>query len=161
MMVRIDDRQRRVERFLRDLGDPGEVDGNDVLAVYEVVAAARARAVAGEGPTLVEAVTYRMGPHTTADDPTRYVPPEELERWKARDPIARLRALLEARGLWDEARHQATEAAAHLRMDEAVEWAESQAVSPEDLFTNVYATPTDRLVRQRAELLAHLEEAGS
>ena len=98
-----------------------------------------------------------LGPHTTADDPTRYVPAEELEAWKARDPIARLRALLEQRGQWDDARHQGAEASAHLRMDEAVEWAEGQAVSPEDLFANVFSVPTERLQRQREQLVAYLE----
>ncbi len=66
------------------------VDGNDVLAVLAATRTALARARAGDGPTFIEAVTYRMGPHTTADDPTRYRDPAELETWRARDPIARL-----------------------------------------------------------------------
>lgn len=75
-----------------------QVDGNDVLAVMAVTRQALDRARTGGGPSFIEAVTYRMGPHTTADDPTRYRDPAELEVWGARDPIARLRTHLEQRG---------------------------------------------------------------
>jgi pyruvate dehydrogenase E1 component alpha subunit len=140
-------------------GFPGiRVDGNDALAVHAVVAAARERALAGEGPTLVEAVTYRMGPHTTADDPTRYQPAEERAAWEKRDPIPRLRTHLEGRGLWDEARHQEAEAAAAAAMDAAWERAQATPVAPDAFFDHVYATPTPRMERQRAELRARLEE---
>ena len=78
-------------------GLPGvRVDGNDVLAVHAVTTAALQRARDGEGPTLIEAVTYRMGPHTTSDDPTRYRDAAEAESWKAKDPIDRLRTYLES-----------------------------------------------------------------
>nr|WP_050761947.1 pyruvate dehydrogenase (acetyl-transferring) E1 component subunit alpha [Beutenbergia cavernae] len=79
------------------------VDGNDVLASYAVTAEALERAHSGGGPTFIEAVTYRMGAHTTSDDPTRYREQAEEERWRGRDPISRLRALLEAEGRADEA----------------------------------------------------------
>ena len=82
------------------------VDGNDVLAVYQVVHEALERARAGEGPTLIEAETYRLGPHTTADDPTRYRAKEELTEAELLDPILRLRLLLEARDLWSEKEEQ-------------------------------------------------------
>jgi pyruvate dehydrogenase E1 component alpha subunit len=134
-------------------GFPGvRVDGNDALAVYAVTAAARARAVAGEGPTLIEAVTYRMGPHTTADDPKRYVPAEERAAWEGRDPIARLRSHLEGRGLWDGARQATAEAAAATTIDAAWDKAEAATVDPTAFFDHVYATPTPRMQRQRAEL---------
>src|SRR6201992_1071943 len=82
-------------------GMPGiRVDGNDVLACYAVMAEAAARARAGGGPTLIEAVTYRLGPHTTSDDPTRYRSQEELDRWQLLDPIPRYRTYLEGQGLW-------------------------------------------------------------
>jgi pyruvate dehydrogenase E1 component subunit alpha len=140
-------------------GFPGvRVDGNDALAVHAVVAAARERALAGEGPTLVEAVTYRMGPHTTADDPTRYEPAEQRAAWEERDPIRRLRTHLESRGLWDEARHQEAEVAAAATMDAAWERAQATPVAPDAFFDHVYATPTPRMERQRAELRARLEE---
>jgi pyruvate dehydrogenase E1 component alpha subunit len=138
-------------------GFPGvRVDGNDALAMISVVAAARERAVTGGGPTLIEAVTYRMGPHTTADDPKRYQPPEERARWEGRDPIVRLRRHLEARGLWDADRHAAAEAAAGAEVDDAWERAEAATVPPDAFFDHVYAEPTPRMVTQRAELRARL-----
>src|SRR6516164_3132435 len=85
-------------------GIPGiQVDGNDVLAVLAATRLALARAYAGQGPTLIEAVTYRMGPHTTSDDPTRYRSRAEEEEWRGKDPIARLRALLRGGGHLDDA----------------------------------------------------------
>lgn len=84
-------------------GLPGVlVDGNDVLAMYEVTRQARARALAGDGPTLIEALTTRLGAHTTADDPSRYVTPEQMEAARALDPIARFQAWLRATDRWDD-----------------------------------------------------------
>jgi pyruvate dehydrogenase E1 component alpha subunit len=83
-------------------GMPGLlVDGNDALAVYACTHWALEHARSGRGPVLVEALTYRIGAHTTADDPRRYQPSDEIEAWRARDPLARLRRYLEARQLWD------------------------------------------------------------
>jgi pyruvate dehydrogenase E1 component alpha subunit len=79
------------------------VDGNDALAVYAVSHWALERARAGEGPVLIEALTYRIGAHTTADDPRRYQPDDEIDIWRQRDPLPRLRHYLEHRGIWDEA----------------------------------------------------------
>ena len=143
-------------------GIPGvRVDGNDALAVCTVVAAARRRAVQGGGPTLIEAVTYRMGPHTTADDPKRYVPAEERAAWEARDPILRLRRYLESQGQWDEARQAAAEQTASALIDGAWDEAEATPLSPDAFFDHVYATPTPRMQSQRAALRARLsgEEA--
>src|SRR4029079_8749631 len=78
------------------------VDGNDVLACYAVMAEAAARARDGGGPTLIEAIPYRMGPHTTSDDPTRYRADDEVEAWRARDPISRYRTYLQSTGVWTE-----------------------------------------------------------
>ena len=78
------------------------VDGNDVLATYAVTKAALQRAREGQGPTLVEAYTYRMGAHTTSDDPTRYRLSDDLEQWKLKDPIERVEAYLARNGLADE-----------------------------------------------------------
>jgi pyruvate dehydrogenase E1 component alpha subunit len=84
-------------------GFPGvQVDGNDVLAVYQVTREAGERARSDGTPTLIEAVTYRLGPHSTADDAGRYQPKEEIDRWKALDPIERFGRFLEARGVADE-----------------------------------------------------------
>ncbi|KAF1854280.1 hypothetical protein Lal_00004238, partial [Lupinus albus] len=85
-------------------GFPGvRVDGNDVLACLAVTKAALERARTGQGPMLIEAFTYRMGAHTTSDDPTRYRSPEERELWETKDPILRLRTLLTREGLADDA----------------------------------------------------------
>ena len=132
-------------------GLPGVmVDGNDVLAVYRAVDEALGRAREGGGPTLIEAVTYRLGPHTTADDPTRYRSKEELERMETLDPLVRMRAFLQGRGLWND------EAESHL-MDEAREEvaravSEAEAASapaPDYFFDAVYERPTPELERQR------------
>ncbi len=96
------ERQSRIPLYQRALGFgfPGvRVDGNDVLAVYAVTKAALQRARDGSGPTLVEAYTYRMGAHTTTDDPTRYRLNEDLEHWKLKDPIARVQVYLRRNGL--------------------------------------------------------------
>ena len=138
-------------------GFPGvRVDGNDALAMISVVAAARERAVTGGGPTLIEAVTFRMGPHTTADDPKRYQPPEERAGWEGRDPIVRLRRHLEGRGLWSDDLHAAAEAAAAAEIDAAWDRAEAMTVAPDAFFDHVYAEPTPRMVTQRAELRSRL-----
>ena len=95
------EKQTRVPLYQRaqGFGFPGvRVDGNDVLACLAVTKWALERARTGEGPTLVEAFTYRMGAHTTSDDPTKYRADEEREAWEAKDPILRLRTYLEAAG---------------------------------------------------------------
>lgn len=136
-------------------GFPGvQVDGTDALAVHEAVSAARAHAVAGNGPTLIEAVTYRLAPHTTADDPTRYQPPEVLAEWKEREPIATMRRQLTAQGLWTDDDHAAAESLADERMELAVQRAENTPAPPDAFFDHVYSEPTARMNRQRAEFLA-------
>jgi pyruvate dehydrogenase E1 component alpha subunit len=140
-------------------GMPGCVaDGNDVLAVYQTVSEAVDRARAGEGPTLVELLTYRMGAHTTADDPTKYRPEVELQEWAGRDPILRFRQFLLDRhiltGVADEEMHEAVEAEF-----EAV-LAEYEALPPPDPrqhFELTFAQPTPQLLRQRAEILQDLD----
>jgi pyruvate dehydrogenase E1 component alpha subunit len=102
-------------------GFPGlQVDGNDVLAVHAATRDAVARARAGEGPTLIEAVTYRLRPHSTADDPTKYQDPAEVAAWAAREPLPRFRRYLEARGLLDEARDAAWDQEAEAEVRAAV-----------------------------------------
>src|SRR4030088_2626203 len=97
------------------------VDGNDALAVYAVSRWALERARDGQGPTLVEALTYRIGAHTTADDPRRYQPADEIEEWRTRDPLPRFRRYLEARGLWDATEEQEANREALSRIDRAVQ----------------------------------------
>lgn len=144
-------------------GFPGvQVDGRDPLAVRAAVTEARDRAVGGQGPMLIEAVTARHGPHTTADDPTRYVPADEAAAAKHGEPIARFAATLTERSLWDEAKHQAALVRAEARFDMAWDRAQqaAAALKPGDLFDHLYQEPTARMVRQRDELLAHLEGGG-
>ncbi len=134
-------------------GFPGiTVDGTDPVAVHEAVSAARDRAVGGEGPSLIEAVTYRLGPHTTADDPSRYIPSAELA--DAPDPVAAFRQRLTGLGLWDDDLQARAEQEADERMDRLVTRGEALALNPDQFFENVYAETTPRLERQRAELLA-------
>jgi pyruvate dehydrogenase E1 component alpha subunit len=133
-------------------GMAGElVDGNDLFAVHDACTRAVTRARAGEGPTLIEARTYRMGPHNTSDDPTRYVDPEELEARRAGDPVARLRRHLQAKGLVDDASEEVLTAALTAEVDAAVAEAEAGAPpGPEAMFDHVYARPPQRMAGQRA-----------
>lgn len=135
-------------------GFPGVVvDGNDLFAVHAVTREAVDRARSGQGPTLIEARTYRIGPHTTADDPTRYVDPAEHAAWEARDPIDRVQRYLAAKGLWDGAAEEAWAKEIDAEIEAAVEVAEAQAApSADDLFEHSYAHLPARLERQRDEL---------
>jgi pyruvate dehydrogenase E1 component alpha subunit len=134
-------------------GIAGElVDGNDLFAMHDACSRGVARARAGQGPTLIEARTYRMGPHNTSDDPTRYVDPDELEERRATDPVARMRRYLTAEGLIDEASEQRLVEELRAEVDAAVAEAEASVPpGPEALFDHVYARPPGRLARQRAE----------
>jgi pyruvate dehydrogenase E1 component alpha subunit len=134
-------------------GIAGElVDGNDLLAVHDACTRAVARARAGDGPTLIEARTYRMGPHNTSDDPTRYVDPAELEEQRALDPVARVRRYLTAEGLVDEASEQRLVAELRAEFDAAVAEVEgSSSPGADAMFDHVYARAPARLERQRGE----------
>jgi pyruvate dehydrogenase E1 component alpha subunit len=133
-------------------GFPGiQVDGNDLFAVYSATREAVERARAGDGPTLIEAVTYRLGAHTTADDPTRYVPAAELERQKQRDPIVRLTAYLRREGLLDDAGEAALDEEARTHVADAYARAEAEPEPGDDgFFDHIYAAPPARLEQQRA-----------
>lgn len=133
------------------------VDGNDVLAVTAVMRIAVDRARSGGGPTFIEAVTYRMGPHTTSDDPTRYRDESEVASWRAKDPITRLERLLEAEGVLD--------ASARARVASVADAAAARvragclalpAPDPLSLFDEVYATAHPELERQREEYRSYL-----
>jgi pyruvate dehydrogenase E1 component alpha subunit len=136
-------------------GIPGlQVDGNDVFAVWAAATEALERARSGGGPTLIEAVTYRIGDHTTADDATRYRSEEEVASWQARDPIARLRSYLDARGLWDDAREAQLAEQVHAWVDEQVRALEAMPPqSPEDLFSHMYGEMPPHLREQMAALV--------
>jgi pyruvate dehydrogenase E1 component alpha subunit len=131
------------------------VDGNDMFAVAREVKLALARASRGEGPTLIEALTYRMGGHSTNDDPNAYRGPEELEQWRSRDPIALMRAYLERIGAWNDAREQEMVKDFETRFKQAVVAAEKiEKPSLSSLFDDVYAELPNSLKEQRAELLS-------
>lgn len=135
-------------------GFPGvRCDGNDMFAVYKVVRDAVDRARAGDGPTLVEAVTYRLGLHTTADDPSRYEPREMHDQWVNRDPLLRMQRYLEAKGAVDTAGLEKIEA--NVREELRVAWDEAQrepAPDAREYFEHVHAQPSDRLRRQLSRL---------
>jgi pyruvate dehydrogenase E1 component alpha subunit len=133
-------------------GIAGErVDGNDLFAVHAATTRAVARARAGEGPTLIEAVTYRMGPHNTADDPTRYVDPVELDEHRELDPVDRVRRHLLAEGLIDAASEQRLVEELRAEFDAAMAEVEaSPKPGPEAMFDHVYGVEPPRLTRQRA-----------
>ncbi|MDT5092699.1 MAG: 2-oxoisovalerate dehydrogenase component alpha subunit [Mycobacterium sp.] len=142
-------------------GMPGiRVDGNDPLACFAVMAEAAKRARAGDGPTLIEAVTYRMGPHTTSDDPTRYRTQDELDRWSALDPIVRYRTYLESIGVWSPRTESVIEGrAARLRTELRDAVFGAPDVDATELFEHVYAEMTPDLIAQRDQLLAELAQS--
>ena len=126
------------------------VDGNDVLAVLAVTRAALDRARSGGGPTFIEAVTYRMGPHTTADDPTRYRDASDLDEWRGKDPLARVEAYLVAQGALTDDRRAAITAKADAVAAEMRAGITTLAdPDPLTVFDNVYAEPHTGLTRQR------------
>lgn len=143
-------------------GMPGcDVDGNDVVAVYDAVAEAAERARGGGGPSLVCLRSYRLGGHSSSDDPSRYRDAEEVEYWSRRDPVARAECFLEGRGLLDEARRQRMVEEIGAEIAAAVEHAEAVGPPPlESLVEDVYAHPPRHLVRQVADALRIRDEQG-
>ncbi|TDC20298.1 pyruvate dehydrogenase (acetyl-transferring) E1 component subunit alpha [Streptomyces sp. 8K308] len=154
------ERQTRVPLYQRaaGYGFPGvRVDGNDVLAVLAVTRAAAEHVRTGQGPILVEAFTYRMGAHTTSDDPTRYRRKEDLEAWEAKDPILRLRRLLEREGAADAAFFAALDEesdALAKRVREAIRTMPDP--DPMAVFDNVYADGHPLVDEERAEFADYL-----
>ena len=135
------------------------IDGNDAAAVYAAVRAGIERAATGGGPTLIEAITYRVEAHTNADDATRYRADDEIRGWLERDPIARLETCLRAeRLLDDEAAGRLEAEAEHLAAWLRDRLNTDVSADPAELFEHVYARPTAALQRQRAELLTELRE---
>ena len=135
------------------------VDGNDILAVYDAMSQAVERARSGEGPALLELLTYRMGAHTTADDPTRYRDAAEIEAWRAKDPLTRFEKFLmqcdlltseRARRMLDEVEEEINEA---VRVAEAI-----PPMAPDSFFDFTAETLSPRLQQQRADLLRYVEK---
>ena len=140
-------------------GVPGlQVDGNDVLAVYAASQEAVARAREGDGPTLIECVTYRLGVHTTADDPTKYRAEEEVKMWEQKDPLTRFTAYMRQKSLLEDGLEQ--------QVDEEIALAVErfEATPPPDpltMFDHLYAELPPHLVAQREELARRLREGGA
>lgn len=133
------------------------VDGNDVLACYAAMRWAADRARSGQGPAFIEAVTYRLGPHTTADDPTRYRPDDDLAIWARRDPLIRLETFLREIGaLSDEQQERILADGEQLAMEMRAACIGMEAADPLSLFDHVYAEPHRELERQRDEYSAYL-----
>lgn len=126
-----------------------QVDGNDILAVYQVMKEAAERARNGEGPTLIEAITYRYGPHTTSDDPTKYRERDEVDGWiQKKDPIHRLNLLLERKGLWSPQEEEQLEQRFKEELDTLINrMEEEESPTIEETFHYVYQ-----------EMLPHLQE---
>jgi len=129
-----------------------QVDGNDIFAVYKATKDALEKARAGKGPTLIECFTYRMADHTTADDASRYRPKEELEKWKLKDPLLRLKLYMEKNGIWtqayeDEIRKKLTEL-----VDSEIKKEETVGLpNPKDIITFTYKELTQRQAKEIKE----------
>jgi pyruvate dehydrogenase E1 component alpha subunit len=155
------ERQTRIPLYRRaaGFGFPGvRVDGNDVLATYAVTRAALDNARHGQGPTLIEAYTYRMGAHTTSDDPTRYRIASEVEAWQAKDPIARVRSFVQKQQIADESffaevDEQARREAVHLR-ERVLAMPDPEPVK---LFDHVYPNGSPLLDEQREQFVRYHE----
>ena len=135
------------------VGIPGiQVDGMDPLAMYAAVSKAREHALAGKGPVLIEALTYRFGPHTMSDDPTRYRLEEEVGEWQKKDPLVRMRKYLENKGLWTEEQENEVVEACEQEIKEAITaiaQVEKQKVS--DFLRNMYEVSPQNIQEQIAE----------
>ncbi|OLE24164.1 MAG: pyruvate dehydrogenase (acetyl-transferring) E1 component subunit alpha [Actinobacteria bacterium 13_1_20CM_3_71_11] len=137
------------------------VDGNDVFAVHAVVREAVEAARAGRGPALIEAITYRMDPHTNSDDPRRYRDDAEVAYWRSRDPIARVERYLSGNRLLDNGFAAEVSAAARAQAAALRDRVTAGArIDPLDLFADVYAAPTTQLQEQATRLAAEIEAEG-
>jgi 2-oxoisovalerate dehydrogenase E1 component alpha subunit len=129
------------------------VDGNDFFAIHETVSKARSQCLQGEGPIFIEALTYRMGAHSTSDDPSRYRPDSEVEKWKEKCPVLRLRRYLEGRRLWNKAKEEELLADINKEVTEAINAAKKIPKPPlRSLFDGVYFELPAKLREQYAEL---------
>jgi len=145
-------------------GMPGiQVDGNDILAVFVAAQEAVQRARSGDGPTLIECVTYRVMMHTTADDPKRYRSDEEVEKWSKRDPLPRFQKYLMDKGLLSEEKRIEVESEIMEEIQTAVDSAEKQMKAlgdPIDMFDHAYAEMPPYLKEQKEDLVRELSEGG-
>jgi pyruvate dehydrogenase E1 component alpha subunit len=142
-------------------GFPGvQVDGNDLLAMVSATREAVARARQGRGPTLIEAVTYRLTGHSTADDPAKYRSDADVRLWEGKEPLPRLRRYLTVKGVIDDTLHGRIETEVDAEVRAAIERAEARIgeARPLDMFDHVYGEVPAEVLAQRAEFLRELEE---
>jgi pyruvate dehydrogenase E1 component alpha subunit len=144
-------------------GIPGiQVDGNDVLAMYVATTEAVKRARAGEGPTLIEAITYRIGAHTTSDNPKIYRDDAEVAIWEARDPIKRLKVYITEKGLWDDEKEEKLHAELNEYVLETFKKVEATGIVPlDDVFNYTYKELTPALKEQLANYKEYLKQGGN
>lgn len=144
-------------------GMPGiQVDGNDVLAMYAATEEAVKRARDGKGPTLIEAVTYRIGPHTTSDDPTIYREDKEVDEWTLKDPLLRFKKYLMNKGIWSEEQQEAQEKEYNDFVNATFKKVEQSGLVPlEDIFKYHYAEMPPHLEGQYEAYKRYLEEEGN
>lgn len=136
-----------------------QVDGMDVLAVYKATKDALEKAKNDGTPTLIECVTYRFGPHTTADDPTKYRSDEEVAKWREKDPLKRFRIYLEKKGIWSKEYEEKVHAEAKALVEKAVQEAEAtQPPAPDEMFKYTYSEQIPELYEQLEELKNILKE---
>jgi pyruvate dehydrogenase E1 component alpha subunit len=136
-----------------------QVDGNDALAVYQEVKRALKKARDGGGPTLIEAETFRRGPHTTPDDPGRYRSDEEVEKWKERDPIKRFEAYMKSEDLLDDDELEDLEEEIKEEVDEAIfRYENIPEKDPIFFFDQIYEEKPWHLEEQQQQLLDEIEE---
>lgn len=155
--------QTRAETFAQKAIAAGvtceQVDGNDIFAVYDATRNAIARAREHQKPHVIEAITYRMGNHTTADDATRYRPPGELEKAKHGDPIVRLRTFMVNQGVWNEEKEKALYHEIHAQVADAVHaYLATPKATPDSIFNYLYETLPEALHEQRDEVMAYFGE---
>ncbi|MFA6035440.1 MAG: pyruvate dehydrogenase (acetyl-transferring) E1 component subunit alpha [Candidatus Micrarchaeia archaeon] len=136
-----------------------QVDGNDVLGAYVIAKYALEKARAGGGPTVMECLTYRFGPHSTSDDPSKYRSKEEEAEWRKKDPFVRFQAYLKAKGVWSEEFEQRVVADAKAQVEKAFAQAEAEIkVDPQDIFKYVFEEMPDTLKEQMDYMLKVEEE---
>jgi pyruvate dehydrogenase E1 component alpha subunit len=138
-----------------------QVDGNDLLAVYAATKEAREKAVSGGGPTMIEAVTFRFGPHTTADDPSKYRDDGEVEAWRPLDPLLRLQKYLRGKQLLSREKEMEIKSEADDMVKQVVEEAENfQKPEPGEIFRYTFEALTPNLQEQMQDYMSFLEERG-
>jgi len=135
-----------------------QVDGNDLLSVYSAMKYAVDKARSGGGPTLLELITYRFGPHTTSDDPSKYRSKEEEDEWRKKDPMLRIQIYLKAKGIWSEEYEKKLVEEATAKVEKAVEDAEAELkIDPMDMFKYVF-TDMPPAFKEEMEYLKKIEE---